>query len=94
LAIFSAYGRSCNSHEAQMIWALTPAPIRRALAWAVAGLAAVWAIRAGAKREARAEAALRAANYKVKAHELRNEVENRIAIEHDAHDRLRSDWQR
>jgi hypothetical protein len=44
-----------------MIWALTPAPIRRAMAWAVAGLAAVWAIRAGAKREARAETALEAA---------------------------------
>lgn len=77
-----------------MIWALIPGPIRRALAWAVAGLAAVWAIRAGAKREARAEAALRAANDKVKAHEIRNEVENRIADRRDAADRLRSDWQR
>jgi hypothetical protein len=77
-----------------MILALIPAPIRRALAWAVAGLAALWAIRAGAKREARAETALRAANDKVKAHELRDEVENRIADRRDAHERLRSDWQR
>jgi hypothetical protein len=77
-----------------MILALIPGPIRRALAWAVAGLAAVWAIRAGAKREARAEAVLRAANDKVKSHELRNEVENRIADRRDAHERLRSDWQR
>jgi hypothetical protein len=41
-----------------MIWALIPNPIKRGLAWLLAGLAAVWAIRAGAKREARTEAAL------------------------------------
>ena len=44
-----------------MIWALIPGPIRRALAWAVAGLAAFWAISAGAKRTARAGTALEAA---------------------------------
>lgn len=43
-----------------MTW-LIPAPIRRALAWALVGLAAVWAIRAGARREARDETALEAA---------------------------------
>ena len=44
-----------------MIWAIIPAPIKRAVAWLLAGLAAVWAIRAGAKREARMETALEAA---------------------------------
>lgn len=44
-----------------MIWALIPGPIKRALAWLVAGLVAVWAIRLGAKREARQDAALEAA---------------------------------
>ena len=40
---------------------MIPAPIKRALAWLLAGIAAVWAIRAGAKREARMETALEAA---------------------------------
>lgn len=44
-----------------MIWALIPAPVKRAVAWLIAGLAAFWAIRAGAKRDARRGAALDAA---------------------------------
>ena len=76
-----------------MIW-LIPGPIRRALAWVVAGLVALWAIRATAKREARAEAALRAANERNECHEIRNEVENRVAADHDARERLRQQWQR
>ena len=77
-----------------MIWALIPGPIRRALAWAVAGLAALWAIRATAKREARAEAALRAANERNERHEIRNEIDNRIGRDLDAKQRLRDEWQR
>jgi hypothetical protein len=77
-----------------MIWAIIPAPIRRALAWVVAGLAAFWAIRASAKREARTEAALQAANERAKRNEIRNEIDNRIASERDARERLRSDWGR
>ena len=52
-----------------MIWALIPAPVKRAVAWLIVGLAAVWAIRAGAKRDARAEAALDAANATIETHE-------------------------
>ena len=77
-----------------MIWALIPSPIRRALAWAVAGLAALWAIRATAKREARAEAALRAANERNERNEIRNEIDNRIASELDARERLRREYGR
>jgi hypothetical protein len=44
-----------------MIWALIPAPIKRALAWAVAGLVTVLAIFGLAKRDARRGAALDAA---------------------------------
>lgn len=57
-----------------MTW-LIPAPIRRALAWALAGLAAVWAIRAGAKREARAETALEAAGEYKRTMEAMGRVE-------------------
>ena len=35
---------------------------------------------------------LRDAKETIKAHEVRNEVENRIALERDARDKLRSDW--
>ena len=52
-----------------MIWAIIPAPIKRAVAWLLAGLAAVWAIRAGAKREARMETALEAAERMAKTSE-------------------------
>ena len=77
-----------------MIWALVPAPIRRALAWAMAGLAAFWAVRISAKRQARLEADLRAANERAKRHEIRDEVENRIASDNDAAERLRGQWER
>ena len=59
----------------------------------VAGLAALWAIRATAKREARAEAALRAANERNERHEIRNEVENVVMRDLDAKQRLRDEWQ-
>ena len=52
-----------------MIWALIPGPIKRAVAWLIAGLAAFWAIRAGAKRDALAEAALDATNAIIETHE-------------------------
>jgi hypothetical protein len=64
-----------------MTW-LIPAPIRRALAWAVAGLAAVWAIRAGAKREARAETALEAAS----EYKLTMEAMGRVEIDDSVDD--------
>lgn len=58
-----------------MIWTLIPAPIRRALKWAMAGLAAVWAIRAGAKREARAESRAEADNEYKRTMEAMGRVE-------------------
>lgn len=45
-----------------MIWAIIPGPIKRALAWLAVAFGAFWAIRVTAKREARTEAALEAAN--------------------------------
>ena len=62
-----------------MIWAsLIPAPVRRALAWLLAGLAAVLAIRAGAKREARAETALEAAERYAKTRKAIDDAETGI----------------
>ena len=59
-----------------MIWApLIPAPVKRALAWLLAGLAAFWAIRAGAKREARAETALEAAERYAKTRKAIDDAE-------------------
>lgn len=60
---------------------------------AVAGLLAV----AGAWMAGRRSGTVRAENKglraEVNAHEVRNEIDNRIASERDARDRLRSDWQ-
>lgn len=61
-----------------MIWSFIPAPIKRALAWALAGLAAVWAMRAGAKREARADTALEAAERYAKTRKAIDDVETGI----------------
>ena len=55
-----------------------------------AGLIGVYLkIRSGDK----AKDKLQDAKETIKAHEVRNEVENRIARERDARERLRSDWQ-
>lgn len=61
-----------------MIWAFIPGPIKRALAWLLAGLAAVWAIRAGAKREARAETALEAAEQYAKTRKAIDDADTGI----------------
>ena len=61
-----------------MIWAVIPAPVKRALAWLLAGLAAFWAIRAGAKREARAETALETAERYAKTRKAIDDAETGI----------------
>jgi hypothetical protein len=80
-----------------LIWrVLTQNPVARAIGAAMAGLLALWAYGARKKREgasaARSEAAAKAAKETIEAHEVRNEVENRIARERDARQRLRGDW--
>ena len=61
-----------------MIWAIIPAPIKRALAWLLVALGAVWAIRAGAKRDARMETALEAAERMAAAEIKRGKIEDDI----------------
>ena len=80
-----------------MIWTiLTANPIARALAKVAALVLAVltfgaWNRRSGAKAQ---KAKQDAANAKetIKAHEVRNDVEDRVARGGSAADRLRSDW--
>ena len=57
----------------------------------IAAMAASWL---GGKRSAKTGVKIDALKDEVKAHEIRNEVENRIAVERDARERLRNDWQR
>lgn len=73
-----------------MIWSMIPAPIKRALAWLLAGLAAVWAIRAGAKREARMETALEAAERMAAAEIKRGKIEDDIDQDTDLVRRAKS----
>jgi hypothetical protein len=61
-----------------MIWALIPNPIKRALAWLLAGLAALWAIRAGAKREVRQQTVLEAAEAYAKTRKAIDDAETGI----------------
>jgi len=56
-----------------------------------AGLLATWF---GGKRSAKTSVKIDALKDEVKAHEIRYEVENRIADDRAARQRLRDDWQR
>jgi hypothetical protein len=78
-----------------MIWAaLAPAWIKRALAWAVAGLVVFAGVLGLAKRDARRGVALDAARDAVKQHEVRNDIEAGIDSGADPKQRLRSKWTR
>ncbi len=74
-----------------MIWAIL-APFRKALAWA-AGIAVLigGAFLAG-RRDAKQGQKVKDLKAEVKAHDIRNEVENRVATERDARQRLRDEW--
>jgi hypothetical protein len=67
-------------------------PFRKALAWAAAAAAILGAAFLAGRRDAkqgRKVDDLKAVN---KAHEVRNEVDNRIAVERDAKRRLHDEW--
>ena len=76
-----------------MILALIPAPIKRAVAWLLAGLVAVAGVVVATKRNERQRADLKAARDTIKAHEVRNEIDDDVAASPDPRQRLR-DWQR
>ena len=61
-----------------MIWWLIPGWLKRAVAWAVAGLLAVAGIFYAGKREARQKAKQKAAEAKAKALADRERIENEI----------------
>jgi hypothetical protein len=65
--------------------------------WAGAVVAALLAVLGAwfaGKREGRSLEKVKLLKDEVKGHEIRNEVENRIAGEFDARERLRDRWQR
>lgn len=77
-----------------MIWALVPTWLKRALAWAGVALAAIGAAWVGGKRSGAVKAKTKGLSDQVEAYEVRNEVENRIARDDDARQRLRERWER
>lgn len=62
------------------------------LAWVVGGLVALVAAWVAGNRKAALRAENEALREALKANEVRNEVENRIAAERDALGKLRRDW--
>lgn len=60
-----------------------------AIGLVIAALAASWF---GGRKAGKTDAKLEEAEDAIQGHVLRNEVENRIARERDARERLRSDW--
>lgn len=72
------------------LWAMVPGPIRRALAWAVGGIALLWAAWGAGKRDAQQEAALSDAKDDARAHERMNDADLGIgASDAERIDRLR-----
>jgi len=77
-----------------VILALIPGPIKRAVAWLIAGLAVLWAAWGLGRRDARQKAALDSAQGAIKSHEVRNEVEADVDRIADPKRRLRDKWRR
>lgn len=74
-----------------LILSFLPGEWLAAAGLAIAALVATWF---GGRKAGKTDAKGDALKSEVKAHELRNEVENRVATERDARDRLRTDWTR
>lgn len=74
-----------------MIWAIL-APFRKALAWAGAAFVIIGGAWLAGRREGNQKRETQSLKAEVKGHEVRNEVENRIATERDARKRLHDDW--
>lgn len=67
-------------------------PFRKALAWAAAAAAILGAAFLAGRRDAKQGQKAKDLKATVKAHEVRNEVDNRIAVERDAKRKLHDEW--
>lgn len=72
---------------AALLW-----PFRKALAWAGAAFVIIGGAWLAGRREGNQKRETQSLKAEVKSHEVRNEVENRIATERDARKRLHDDW--
>lgn len=68
------------------------APFRKALAWAGAAFVIIGGAFLAGRRDAKQAERVKDMKATVKAHEVRNEVDNRIAVERDAKRKLHDDW--
>ena len=73
-----------------MIWAIIPGPVKRALGWLLAGLVAFAGVWGMAKREARRETALEAAERIANAEIKRGKIEDDIDQDRDLVRRARA----
>ena len=73
-----------------VIWAIIPGPIKRVLAWLLAGLVAVASVWGMAKRDARRETALEAAERIAKAEIKRGRIDDDIDQDTDLVRRARA----
>ena len=66
-----------------MIWAIIPSPVKRFMAWLLAGIAVLWAAWAAGKRDARQKAALDAARGHIKTTERMHNAANDLPSDPD-----------
>lgn len=74
-----------------LVQSLIPWELLSGIVVAVIGFAAVWF---GGRKAGKSAVKLDNLKSEVKAHEIRDQVENRVSDEPDPRERLRSDWQR
>lgn len=67
-------------------------PFRKALAWAAAAVAVIGGAFIAGRRDAKQGQKIDKLKAEAEAHDTRNEVENRIAVERDVKRRLRDEW--
>lgn len=67
-------------------------PFRKALAWAAAAAAILGAAFLAGRRDMKKSQKIDRLEAKADAHDTRNEVENRIAVERDAKRKLHDEW--
>lgn len=72
---------------AALLW-----PFRKALAWAGAAFVILGGAWLAGRRDATQAETVKDLKAEAKGHDMRNEVENRIATERDARKRLRDEW--
>lgn len=74
------------------LWLLIPSPVRRALAWIGGALTVAFAFYQAGRNSANKDRDQENLQSAIEAHEVRNEVDNRVAADRDPKRELHKHW--